>query len=507
MRFLKTNYILCFIFLLGFVIRFLYFPGNIYFGFDQARDAFAVKEILNGNLKLIGPSTSMEGLFHGPLYYYIFTPFYLFSSGDPISVALFLRIFNSLGIFLAFAAGLIIFGWEVGIISAFLFAISFEQSQYAIFINHPALADLSVVLIYLGFALLIFKKKNWGLVVGMFGLGLSIAFEMIEIYQIFSVFLLLILFRKKVLAQNLKTYFYSLVALLLPLASFIIAEIKYDFRSLRVVLHFLNNFSSDPPFLNLINHLNLLLTRSIHDNLISNEIFIGPLIIFIGICFTYFLKIKKYRNKLLFILIWFLSGFLPYLKDTSTIPIYFYQAGTSIALLVFVAFLIKKITNSNKIFYLLLLIPLISNIYLITLLNPKGSIESINVQTGMLLKDEKEAVDYIYNQARGKDFTINALTMPLNIDTTWSYLFEWYGQREYHYLPVWGGDAASGYPGNLVVIKSRSDLPPQNFLILEPTRGIQPYLIEDFMKNENYFSKVDSQKQFGKIIVQKRFKF
>ena len=90
------------IFLLALVVRFLYFPLDIYFGYDQARDAFAASEILKGDLKIIGPTTSFEGLNHGVLYYYLFSPFYFIGGGDPTYVAAFLRILNASSIILIF---------------------------------------------------------------------------------------------------------------------------------------------------------------------------------------------------------------------------------------------------------------------------------------------------------------------------------------------------------------------------------------------------------------------
>ena len=74
----NSKVLLLLIFLLALIIRLLYFPDNTYFGFDQARDAYAVKEILTGDLKVQGPPTATGILHHGVLYYYIFAPFYLF---------------------------------------------------------------------------------------------------------------------------------------------------------------------------------------------------------------------------------------------------------------------------------------------------------------------------------------------------------------------------------------------------------------------------------------------
>jgi hypothetical protein len=88
----------------------------------------------------------------------------------------------------------------------------------------------------------------------------------------------------------------------------------------------------------------------------------------------------------------------------------------------------------------------------------------------------------------------------------WSYVIEQSGQKKYGYLPVWGGDAAEGYSGHLKVEKARSILPTKQFLILEPTRGIEQYMIDDFLNQENLFTKSVEEKQFGLIKVQIREK-
>ena len=106
---IKPIFLLIFIFITALVLRFIYFPNNIYFGIDQANGSFAVKEILSGHPKLIGPSTSFDGLRHGVLYYYLYTPFYFISSGDPSLAAAFLRITNALCVFLIFLISVRVF--------------------------------------------------------------------------------------------------------------------------------------------------------------------------------------------------------------------------------------------------------------------------------------------------------------------------------------------------------------------------------------------------------------
>src|SRR3989344_5369865 len=97
------------IFLIAIILRFLYFPENIYFGFDQARDGYSALEIFKGDLKIIGPTTAFEGLHHGVLYYYIIAPFYGLGNMSPEIVAALMRGLNALGIFLIFLISRILF--------------------------------------------------------------------------------------------------------------------------------------------------------------------------------------------------------------------------------------------------------------------------------------------------------------------------------------------------------------------------------------------------------------
>ena len=157
------NKLLLIIFILALVVRFFSFPNNIYFGFDQARDGFAALDLISGNLKLIGPPTSIEGLFHGVAYYYLIAPIYFFAHGSPVVVAAFLRVLNATGVLLMFYLGMILFNKKVGLIAALLYAVSFEETQFAIYMGNPAPAVWSVGLTYLGLALVVFRKKKLGL--------------------------------------------------------------------------------------------------------------------------------------------------------------------------------------------------------------------------------------------------------------------------------------------------------------------------------------------------------
>jgi len=495
----SSNIILLLIFFLALVIRFLYFPNNTYFGFDQARDAYAVREIMGGDLKIVGPPTAAQIIHHGVLYYYIFSPLYFLSGGDPTLVSLFLRVLNSVGIFLVFLIVFPLFGRVVALIAAFLFAVSYEQTQFALFLNHPSLAVISVLIFYLGLSTWLFRKKNWGLLLAIFGLGLSIQFEFVEI-QLLGVFILfLLLFKNHLPKITPKNLAISLVVFLIPLSSYVFVEIKNNFRFISIIPSLMLNSAGSNPGSS-VSEFIFFINRYFHDNLIASN-FLAPIlaIAFLIILIKLFI-LNRSRSQLTFLSFWFFGGLLVYFFINN--DGYFYNTGTSIALLIFAAFLISKLHAKSKLLaFSLLFLILLSNMYLITKNNPLGPNQKINPQIGLLLKDQQRVLDFIYQSASGEDFAVNALTMPYNVNTTWSYLFEWYGKKKYGYVPVWGGDAAEGFPGNLKVETARSKLPDKRFLIIEPNEGIPSYLRDSFIANEENYNKTIEKKKIGTMEI------
>src|SRR3990172_11001918 len=114
------------LFILSLVVRFLYFPGNVYFAYDQARDSYFATEILKGDIRLIGPpSAASTKLFPGPLSLYLYAIVYFIFSPNPETLSAFFRIYNALGEFLVFLIGSKLFSKKVDILSSILFALSY----------------------------------------------------------------------------------------------------------------------------------------------------------------------------------------------------------------------------------------------------------------------------------------------------------------------------------------------------------------------------------------------
>lgn len=393
-----------------------------------------------------------------------------------------------------------------GLLAAILFAVSFEQSQYALFIGHPSLAVVAVLLFYLGLVLLLLEQKPSGLILAALGMGLSIQFHFSMLNLVLVFLFMLIVFRRRIPSIPHKIIIISGILFLISVSTYILAEFKFDFQMTKAIIKFF--FAGDTGSAGYYpKNIITIFKRFVSDNIISfseTYIFLGLLI-----PFYYFCMKKKLGERMVFILIWMVAGALPYVLGRNAITVYYYSIGGSISVIVITSYVLSELFDKKRlwIFGLLFFVGiLVSNLRLINRHNRYGTIPEINVQDKMLLSDEIQVIDYMYAQSEGEEFSVNALTVPYNINTTWSYLLEWYGLNEYGYLPIWGGDAALGFEGNIQIIKAQSELPQLRFTISEPKRGIPGSLIEEFFVSEDNFWEIKGEEIFGALAVQKRIR-
>ena len=492
--------IITLLFLLAVSIRLLYFPDNVYFAYDLARDSYTSLEILEGDLKIIGPpSFAGNNLFAGPLVFYLYAPIYFLFDKNPEALSIFLRVINALGIFVVYFIAKNIFNKNTAFVASLLYAFSYEQTQYSLFISHQPLAVLPVLIFYLGLVLLIFKNKSSGIFLVAAGAGFAIQFHYIYSYLI-ATFVLSLSISRKIKSLVGKHLIFASSIFLLTISTYIISEFKFGFRTIFSLvesgkastgLHFKESL--------------FIFERLVKDNLISDDhIFPAVVIILIAVC-GYLVFRRKAVQQMKFLLMWIAISFTPYLFSGT--PSYYYLAGTNVALLIFVSFLIANLRKKYFLLSLFLTLAVIyNNISKITTVNPRGVNQYMVIQPEMLTREEKKVLDYIYQEAGNEKFGVKALTVPFNINTTWSYIFEWYGERKYGYLPTWVGPIAEGYSG-IKAQNDRSKIPKTQFLIVEPASGIRQGIIDNFFKEENYFTKIIEERSFGSLTVQKRERF
>lgn len=500
----KTLYkvLLIVIFSLAFFLRVIFLQNDaLTFGYDQARDAMVAKQILSGDFKIQGPPSSQPGLYHGVIYYYLLAPAYLIGDGSPIVTAYYLAFLNSLVVIIVFfIAKLATKNSWIALLSAFLFAVSFESTQYATWLSNPTIAVWTVPLMYLGLWIWINKNLKYGPILTAVGLGLSVQAEIFLIYHIIPLLIWLFIYKKEITKKSLLV-FGSVFTLVI--STLILCEIKFGFNSLNAIKSLAST-----------NGGNLAYAKSVGDYLIlylnqvgrifafntypGNIGYGGVTIIVLGV---YSLINAKKNPYPAFLAVWLFSHISVVTVGGTSTPFLMVGIGPAVSLLL--AFYIYKLFNKQ--FFLAILVSLIivyGNLSYIFSQNKFGS-TLFSIQRDMLLSKQIAVIDYTYKTANGKPFSINTLTSPLWINIVWTYLYKWYGIKTYGYVPNWHGKDQIGQLDSL----ERIEFPLENsYLILEPMAGIPTRYLEETIGEEDVDTVKIEEKSFGEIVVQKRNK-
>lgn len=481
--------------ILAFILRILFiFDGAVSFHYDMARDAFIALQIWNeGDLKILGPPTSTPGLFHGPLYYYLLAPLYGLGKGDPAFVAIIFSFINSLTLIPIMLLARDLFkSLKLTLLAGLLFAISFEATQYGPWLSNPSPAYLTVALFF--YFLRVWQKGNpVGLYLATLSAALSSQFQFFLIYLFVLIPIFGYEFSLKVkFTPLLKTY----VIAILGLSSFIFAAIK--FQTTRTIIEgfisiitagqidFRSSFSQT-----VIKFLDKYSELFIY-NFLPTSVVLGGLL---SIAVLLFLK----KEKLILFFLFSNLGIFIFGGHSNT----YANVGLVTPAILAVINMIKIITRWNKFFITLLIFFIItSNLYAIFKNNPLGQLILV-IPNDMVLKNQLALIDLTYKKAAGQPFSINTLTLPLWTNTTWAYLYSWYGQGKYGYLPEFYGHDQVGLLGLEVLEKIDRPL-EKTFFIIEPHVGIPDDIYNLEIGSEDSKTEVIETIRWGDLKLQYR---
>ena len=319
-KFLFSNWVLILILLIGAFLRLFKIADYMEFLGDQGRDVYIIRDLFrHGNLFFIGPQTSIGNMYLGPWFYYFIAPSLLLSFFNPVGPAIFIALINILTIFLIYYIGNKWFNRSVGLISAFLFAISPSVIKYSNFIWNPNIMPLFALLFIFFFFEAIFKHKfkyfifaslAFVMVINSHYLGLAL----LPLPGLCWLFFLIKFFRSK--SKYLKPFITnSLLALfvfILSLTPQILFDLKHDGQNVKALISFftyrettvnIKAYKAIPELPSIFNQVNT-------DLLSGKDASIGIIIsvVFALLIAIYLIKnkIKNYRFWIIFV--WYLIG-------------------------------------------------------------------------------------------------------------------------------------------------------------------------------------------------------
>lgn len=475
----------------AFFWRLKWWPNYVTFGFEQARDALAAQELFAGKkLTLIGPTTEIEGIFHGPLYYYLIgLPYSLFGK-NPASVSLLHILVNITTIPIIFWVGKSLFDKKTGLIAAFLFAISYEVASYSLWLSNPSPGLPFIILAYF-FLYRGLRENQKYYPLAFFLLGIAVQFDLIVIMHLISFLALYFIYQKP--PVKLKNLLLSGIGLAIPLINYPLFEIRHDFLMTRKFLEVLAG--QDGQLKSVFSYLAVYLNglaKEFANVLFPIHGFFAGLLMF-ALLFYLWQKLrttKISKNPWALLIVWLFSALPTFLIVAAVTNSEFSFFGANAAIVLLAASFINGLLKKKKriLAVSLLLIIFLANLRAWNNYFPNPQRKLFDSQKGVILNDLFKTIDYTYEQAGGKPFFIDAVTVPLYISPLWDYLYSWHGQAKFGYLPTKDAQA------------------PLQFLIIEPGWG-ETYEIftQKAISVMDQRTKIEEEKNFGWIKIQKRF--
>ncbi len=430
--------ILSLLFLVGLFLRTYLIDKNLFFGPEQGRDMLVVKSIvLDHKLVLIGPTTAVEGIYHGPLYYYLSAIPFFFSKGNPLFISLFFIFLNALSVFLVYLVGKELFSKRIGMIASLFFTFSFGAVVMARWLSHPPLIIPASCLFFLFLARFL-KGNNWYLIPTAIAYGIATQTEFSNlIIFTFIAFFAVIVFRKRFFQQKIINLLIATVlAISLPIFNFVLFDIRHNFLITRSLI---KSQEHRPQFVGYFLHT---LTGSIGQFMQVFSDVVTPTHVLIAIVFLIaslyaLMKLKdKYKIGTTLTLIWLFSPFAAFILLRYN-PLYHYFTASIIVTVILIAVLMDHLLFFRKKLGLIVIGILIAmNSWLLYVYLP----DSQNVffqSTQPLLKyaDQMSVIKRVYKEASRAPFFYQAYTIPYWMQDGWQYLF-WYYGKQYGYVPV-----------------------------------------------------------------------
>ena len=489
--FRKEYLILYLIVLVGAFLRLQgVFTNSFAFTFDVGRDMLALWNIVHlHKIPLIGATTGLPGIFYGPWWYYLLTPFFIITSGNPQGIALTMSLIGIFTIVFGFILGKRLGGNFLGLAIAATVGISPVMISLSAQIWNPNIAPLFVILILL---LLnkIYKKEKTEKSKYYFLLGLILAFN-IDLEIVFGLLLsigiilsVLVIKKKQI---SFKDIAFFVLGELIIFSPRILFELRHQFLMTKSFIGFFSGGGtsgvSKTPAL-FLSRLNILFDQFNSSLAVDNK-FLGLIILLlIVLCLAFFYK--KASEK------------IRYFTATSIIVVFVFLIGT----IFFSHDIWPHYLVGLPVFYILLFgislyllgqrisvyVPalIIIAVFLLNL-NPvalyQGLAKPLWVGDASVYRNQVAVMDYVYKQANGKNFKYVVYTPPV-YDYTYQYLFMWYGPKKYHYSPSPQANLA--------------------YFILEPDLQY-PSRLNDWLKQREQDGKIiKSEKLQSGIIVQTR---
>ncbi len=503
-KFLTRNYTLLSICILLTFILLRLLPlrnNNFYFTMDQGNDAVHVRELLRGRFPLLGPETSVFGLFAGPLWFYLLAPGYFLSGGNPASAVISLVLLNTLFLFVVMkeikSAISPAFGLFVGANLLFSWTVH-DTARYAFNPFPMLLLGLLLILSLIKF----FRSRELKhLLFSSIFVGLSFHADIASAAALTSFFLVVIIILVHKKRVRLKNLLYVLAIVVFFLAPHIFSELSSNFSQSRVFLRELDNpkgvfQSSNTRYIS--RRFIITISRSTFREIPELGIFL--------FCISLLIFFKNLRPSPSSV---FARVFISLTLLLTLISWMFFISNSGwrdwhtsfLSPLIFISFLLLLPFLPKKLALLLYVISLYSHLHVFS---SRYAENFRPTDDPSLFTNELSAIDWVYEHSGNQGFYVYNY-LPSIYDYPYQYLFHWYGLKKYGFLPCeyapYKNSSKLFYPPLARYSYPTKPCTNQVFLIIEPDERKTPRT--DWISAISANSTLVDQATLGKIVVQK----
>jgi len=443
------------IFLWGMALRSVeIINGNYLFGHDHGRDYLAAYNIVeNHKLTLIGAEAGsgvagINGIFHGPGYFYLISLAYLLFHGDPIGGQIFMLAFGIISLLTASYIGFKIFGKIGSVLLLFFVAVSpliVSQSRF-IWSSHP-ITPFVLLALYFVYKIPQNPRKYAPLAVFISGftynsqLGVAVPLTL-------SVLLSIPLIYK---TRDIRVYLYVICALILAYLPMFMFEARHGFMALRSAWGYALHGSAGGGSIFEIKRLylhgidywyNFTNTFTFEFGWISNQA--QKIVLFIFLPFVpvglFQIRESKHRKFIVFLIFMILTTWVGYLVLNNTVWDY-YLTHVRLGYILLCTYAVGLFLQKKKRTFVSSLGLIMSVVFLLVLFT--GSVFRMYItytsdlhDTGKFEKIEgkRYVLDTIYKDASGQPFSV-FIFIPSIYTWPYDYLFKTYGRTTYGYEP------------------------------------------------------------------------
>lgn len=428
--------------------------GNFLFGLDHGRDYLAAYNIVeNRKITLIGAeagsgAAGINGIFHGPGYFYLISIAYMLFHGNPIGAEIFMTIFGMSALAVAAWVGYKISGKTASLLFAFFVSISpliVSQSRF-IWSSHP-ITVFVILAIFFVYKIADNPKIYAPLALFMSGftynsqlgvavpLTISVLFAIIFIYKI----------------RDWKVYGYCFIALAVAYFPMILFEIRHGFMAARSAISYVMTGGSggsifDP--MRISKHKfdywnNFYNTFTFEFGWIpwATQMIFLKVMMPVAALGLFFVKEKKSIKFIYFLLLMIITTWIGFLFLNNTVWDY-YLTHLRIGYILLFVYAIIALLRIHKKSVITNVGIIISAIFIFVLV--VGSIFRQYITYTLDLRDsgvidkiqgKKTVIDMLYNDAKGEPFSVFIFVPPI-YTFPYDYLFMTYGKQKYGYVPL-----------------------------------------------------------------------